>query len=109
MSNQAASITVLHFPENVRLRKEMYLYSPDHCVFEIIDNSVDEHSAGYCNEINVSIINDIITVQDNGRGIPVTPHPDPEYAGLSQAEVALTVLHAGAKFGGKSGYQTATG
>ena len=108
MSDQA-QISILKFPENVRRRKEMYLNDPNHCLYEIVDNAIDEHSAGYCTAIVVAIIDGLVSVEDNGRGIPVTPHKDPEYAGLSQAEVAFTVLHAGGKFGEKTGYQTATG
>lgn len=107
MSEQA-QISVLRFPENVRKRKEMYIYDPDHCVFEIIDNAIDEHSAGHCNTIAVVIKDDVVAVEDNGRGIPVTPHADPEYKGKSQAEVAMTTLHAGGKFGAEKGYQTMT-
>ena len=106
---QQAQISVLKFPESVRKRKEMYLTDKNHAVFEIVDNAIDEFSAGYCTAIAVAIVDDQVIVEDNGRGIPVTPHTDPEYKGLSQAEVAYTVLHAGGKFGQKDGYQTATG
>jgi len=92
---QQAQISVLKFPESVRKRKEMYLTDKNHAVFEIVDNAIDEFSAGYCTAIAVAIIDDQVIVEDNGRGIPVTPHTDPEYKGLSQAEVAYTVLHAG--------------
>lgn len=108
MSNQA-QISYLKFPDNVRKRKEMYLTDKNHAVLEIIDNSVDEFSAGYCSAIAVAIVGNKVIVEDNGRGIPVTPHSDPEFEGLSQAEVAFTTLHAGGKFGQKDGYQTATG
>ena len=87
----------------------MYLMDKNHALFEIVDNAVDEYSAGYATAIAVAIIGNKVVVEDNGRGIPVTPHPDPEFAGLSQAEVALTTLHAGGKFGDEKGYQTATG
>lgn len=109
MAAEQAQISILRYPNNVRKRKEMYLNDPSHCVFEIVDNSTDEASAGHCNAIAVAIVGDEVIVEDNGRGIPVTPHKDPEYAGLSQAEVAFTVLHAGGKFGSKDGYQTNTG
>ena len=108
MSTQA-QITVLNYPDNVRKRKEMYLTDANHCLFEIVDNCVDEHSAGFATNISVQMTDDCIVVADNGRGIPVTPCKDPDHVGLSQAEVAFTVLHAGGKFGTKSGYQTATG
>ena len=109
MAAEQAQISILRYPYNVRKRKEMYLNDPSHCVFEIVDNSTDEASAGHCTAIAVAIVGDECIVEDNGRGIPVTPHKDPEYAGLSQAEVAFTVLHAGGKFGQKDGYQTNTG
>ena len=108
MSKQA-QISYLKFPDNVRKRKEMYLTDKNHAVFEIVDNAVDEFSAGYCSAIAVAIVGNKVIVEDNGRGIPVTPHPDTEFKGLSQAEVAFTTLHAGGKFGTKDGYQTATG
>lgn len=110
MSNvEQAQISVKRFPECVRLRKEMYLPNKDHAIFEIVDNGIDEVLAGYASAIAVAIIDDIVTVEDNGRGIPITPHKDPEFKGLSQAEVAYTVLHAGGKFGDEKGYKTATG
>ena len=110
LNNDSADITVLEFPECVRLRKEMYLTNKTHAIYEIVDNAVDEHLAGFCNVIQVTIdANEHITVLDNGRGIPVDKHSDPRFAHLSQAEVALTVLHAGGKFKGKKGaYQTAS-
>ncbi|MCY7866014.1 toprim domain-containing protein [Bacillus spizizenii] len=108
MSDQA-QISYLKFPDNVRKRKEMYLTDKNHTVFEIVDNSIDEFSAGRCSAIAVAIVGNKVIVEDNGGGIPVTPHSDPEFKGLSQAEVAFTTLHAGGKFGQKDGYQTATG
>lgn len=106
---EQAQISVLRYPDSVRLRKEMYLMDKNHALFEIVDNAVDEYSAGYATAIAVAIIGNKVVVEDNGRGIPVTPHPDPEFAGLSQAEVAFTTLHAGGKFGDEKGYQTVTG
>lgn len=106
---EQAQISVVRFPENVRTRKEMYLNDKSHAVFEIIDNAVDEHSAGHCSAIALAIVDNKVIVEDNGRGIPITPHKDPEYSGLSQAEVAFTTLHAGGKFAKEGGYQTATG
>lgn len=109
MSKQA-QISVLEFPHNVRKRRGMYLPSKDHAVSEIVDNGVDEGAAGYADTIIVNINKDqVVNVCDNGRGIPVTPHKDPKYAGLTQAEVAYTVLHAGGKFGTEDGYKTVTG
>lgn len=101
-----ASIDVLDYPENVRLRRGMYLKSPNHCIQEIVDNAVDEFMAGHCNTIGVAVVDDQVIVQDNGAGIPVTPHEDPRYANMPQVEVAMTVLHAGGKFGADDGYKT---
>ena len=84
----------------------MYISNPNQAVTEIVDNSVDEHFAGYCNMIAVAVIGDEITVQDNGRGIPVTPtKKDPT---KSQVESAFTTLHAGGKFGSEDGYSKKT-
>lgn len=94
MSEQA-QIDFLEFPESVRKRRGMYIVDKAHTVFEIVDNSVDEAAAGYCTAIAVAVVGSTITVEDNGRGIPVTPHKDPKFKGLSQAEVAFTTLHAG--------------
>lgn len=109
MSQEQAEISFVDYPENVRTRKEMYLTDATHTVFEIVDNSVDEFSAGRCNTIAVAIIDGVVTVEDDGGGIPITPHKDPQFKGLSQAEVAFTTLHAGGKFGKEGGYQTNTG
>ena len=105
--DEQASISVLDYPENVRLRRGMYLKDPDHTVFEIVDNAVDEYAAGHGNCIAVGIIGDEVVV--DGNGIPVTPHEDPRYKKKSQAEVAYTVLHAGGKFGVSGAYKTNTG
>ncbi len=107
----ANQIQVLEGLEAVRKRPGMYIGSTGprglhHLVYEILDNSIDEALAGYCTHIEVEILpGDIITVRDNGRGIPVDIN---EKQGMPAVTVVLTVLHAGGKFGG-SGYKVSGG
>ena len=97
-------ISMLKFPDNVREAPEIYIDNINHGIYEIIDNAIDEHLAGYCSIIDVAINKDgYILVQDNGRGIPTGPS---EEKGLSQADLALSTLSAGSKF--KDGSEVAT-
>ena len=110
----AAQIQVLEGLDPVRKRPGMYIGSTGlqglhHLIWEVVDNSVDEAMAGHCDKITITLLADGgCRVEDDGRGVPVDPYPSGEHKGKSAAEVVLTVLHAGGKFGGE-GYKVSGG
>ena len=112
LSYSAQDIEVLEGLEPVRRRPGMYIGGTDerslhHLVVELLDNAMDEAVAGYANRIDVTLQSDgALTIRDNGRGIPIDPHP--KFPNKSALEVILTTLHSGAKFSGKT-YHTSGG
>jgi DNA gyrase subunit B len=112
-----SSIQALEGIEHVRKRPGMYVGGTDikalhHLVYEVVDNAIDEALAGFCTKINITIHDDSsVTVEDNGRGIPVGPHPtkkDPHGRPMETVDVVMTVIGAGGKFGG-GGYKVSGG
>src|ERR1700761_2211812 len=107
----SAQLGKLEGLEAVRKKPGMYIGGTDeralhHCVSEVLDNSVDEHLAGYCDKIEVTIqVDGSISIRDNGRGIPVDIHP--QY-GIPGVELVLTTLHSGGKYG-QGGYKFSGG
>jgi len=108
----AKDIEVLEGLEPVRRRPGMYIGGTDenalhHLAAEILDNAMDEAVAGFANRIEVELEeDDVLTIRDNGRGIPIDPHP--KFKNKSALEVIMTTLHSGGKFGGKV-YDTSGG
>ena len=111
-SYTASDIEVLEGLDAVRRRPGMYIGGVDqkalhHCIYEIVDNSVDEALAGFCDEIKITLLQDSgIVIEDNGRGIPVEKVAK---SGLSGVETVFTMLHAGGKFGTSSSYKVSGG
>src|SRR5881409_4092976 len=107
----ASKLGKLEGLEAVRKKPGMYIGGTDeralhHCVSEVLDNSVDEHLAGYCDRIDVAIhVDGSLSIRDNGRGIPVDPHPQYKIPGV---EMVLTTLHSGGKYG-QGGYKFSGG
>lgn len=101
-------ILVLEYPDNVRMRKEMYLNGPNHCAHEIIDNAVDEFVTGYgkCITVEYNLDTQVMIITDEGRGIPVALN---KKYGVPQVQLALASLHAGNKFNFANGQTSATG
>jgi len=108
----ASDIKKLEFPEAIRKRPGMYVGGANenglhHLVYEAVDNAVDEHMAGHCKTIKIQLFTDgSISVEDDGRGIPVAEHPTEK---ISTLEVVMTNLHAGGKFGDTKGYKVSGG